>query len=216
MLNKSVCFFFTLYLMLPLTALAQIDGFRTYDYGEIGLSLSIPASWQHDGLSTTTKAAFIAQFGWHYDKPDAGDIWNAVGRFSSVEVDSSRLPDASAYVIHNLTVFVNRAHTLYRKWLCRQHRSAVWEAKPLVSSGGNLIENNKIDPFEVPANLSGATLQNYTYATGAGQALTHGHIASFVHEERCFDIKIESTASSVPYIKRLHNQILSQLTRVAF
>ena len=43
---------------------AQEINFLVYDYSEVGLTFMVPAEWEHDGLTTTTKAEFIKHFGW--------------------------------------------------------------------------------------------------------------------------------------------------------
>ena len=103
---------------------AQDIQFKKQDYSKIGLTFIVPVTWEHDGLITTSKAAFIEQFGWIYDKPDAHDLWSAVGSFTSITVDSTRIPSDDAFAMHKMTIFVNRAHTLYRRWLCLQRKKS--------------------------------------------------------------------------------------------
>lgn len=192
-------------LIVPTQAPAQS---QANDYATIGLTFSVPDTWQHDGLQTTSKAAFIKQFGWVYDKPDKDAIWNAVGRFSSVQVDSARLPGADAYTMHNLTIFVNRANTLYKQWLCRQHRLNLFQAKPLVKEDARLISQKKLGPVDLPDGLVRAHGQSYQYQSYQAQLTTLGHVFAFVHQARCFEIKIESTAAFVGAQTALHQHIL--------
>ncbi|MEM8486536.1 MAG: hypothetical protein AAF564_13375 [Bacteroidota bacterium] len=186
------------------------------DYAAIGLGFSVPDTWQHDGLQTTTKAAFIKQFGWVYDKPDKDAIWNAVGRFSSIQVDSMRLPAAEAYTMHNLTIFVNRANTLYKQWLCRQHRLNLFQTKPLVKEDARLILQHKLAPVDMPAGLSRAHGQSYQYQSFQAELTTIGHVFAFVHQARCFEVKIESTAAAIDSQSALHQHILNTFELIPF
>ncbi len=186
---------------------------QVHAYSAIGLSFSVPEHWQHDGLQTTSKAAFIKQFGWIYDKPDKDDIWNAVGRFSSVEVDSTRLPAADAYVIHNLTIFVNRANTLYKQWLCRQHRLNLFQTKPLVKEDARLLAQRQLPAVDLPDGLTRTKGQSYEYQSHHQQlnkprVTTLGHVFAFVHQARCFEIKIESTSVSTAMQAAVQQRIL--------
>lgn len=197
----AVCFAAT-----PITTTAQS---QANDYATIGLTFSVPDTWQHDGLQTTSKAAFIKQFGWVYDKPDKDAIWNAVGRFSSVQVDSARLPGADAYTMHNLTIFVNRANTLYKQWLCQRHRLNLFQTKPLVKEDARLVSQKKLGPADLPHGLARAHGQSYQYQSAQTQLTTLGHVFAFVHQARCFEIKIESTAAFVGAQTALHQHILN-------
>lgn len=192
-------------LAAPMSAAGQV---QNSDYAIIGLSFSVPDSWQHDGLQTTSKAAFIKHFGWVYDKPDKDAIWNAVGRFSSIQVDSTRLPDTDAYAIHNLTIFVNRANTLYKQWLCRRHRLNLFQTKPLIKEDARLISQKKLAPADLPDGLTRAHGQSYQYQSYQDQLTTLGHVFAFVHQARCFEIKIESTSAFVNAQAALHKHIL--------
>ncbi len=185
--------------------------FTQYDYSAVGLAFSVPENWTHNGLSTTTKAAFIKQFGWIYDKPDAGDIWNAVGSFSSVNVDSSLIPSDSAYTIHHLTIFVSRANTLYKQWLCKFRRSSILEPRPVVKEDDMLFLEKRIGEVELPYGLSSAYGKYYEYAGKNAPLPTVGHVFSFLHQERCFDIRLESTTAELKQYAALHNQILASV-----
>ena len=63
-----------LFAVLAGPAFGQPVGLQSYDYSNMGLTFSVPRSWNHAGTKITTKAAFIKEFGWHYDKPDADDV----------------------------------------------------------------------------------------------------------------------------------------------
>ena len=197
-------------------AIAQDQAFRQYDYSSVGLAFSVPAGWTHNGLATTTKAAFIKQFGWIYDKPDAGDIWNAVGSFSSVDVDSSLVPSDSAYTLHHLTIFVSRANTLYKQWLCNFRRISIWEPRPVVKADDRLFREFRIDPPDMPDGLSSAYGKYYEYAGKDAPLPTIGHVFSFVHQERCFDIRLESTSANMMHYATLHDQILNTVRLMPF
>ena len=203
-------------LLFTCNAFAQQPAFQRYDYSEIGLQFNLPAHWTQDGLSTTTKAAFIKQFGWVYDKPDANFIWSAVGSFSSVEVDSTLMPSDSAYAIHNFNIFVGRANTIYKKWLCRHHRLNVWQAKPLVKEGDILLDKNNIWPLHLPDGLPNAKGIMYEYVSRGSQLSTLGHVFSFVHETRCFELRLESTSSNLAGSKILHQDILNSVSLTPF
>ena len=195
---------------------AQDVDFLTYDYGEIGLTFDVPATWEHDGLRTTTKAAFIKQFGWIYDKPDANDIWSAVGSFSSITVDSTLFPSDTAFEMHKMTVFVNRAHTLYRRWLCLQRKASFLEDKPLINGGYALIREDRVRSFDLPRSLSDVSGTSYQYYSGHIDLLTQGHVFTFVHQEKCYEIRIESTTADPANNIQLHEQILRSLERIPF
>ena len=216
--SRYLLFLYSVYLLvlLPFTsanfAKAQSVPLQGYDYARIGLSLGVPAHWLHHGLTTTTKAEFIKQFGWHYDKPDAHDIWNAVGSFSSIEVDSTRLPADEAYAIHRLTIFVNRANTLYKQWLCRFGRANLWQAKPLIKEGSTLISERKIGPFEWPEGLARGSGKSYEYISSEPNLPTLGHRFYFLHQKRCFEINIESSTAMPGIYERLHKNILDTIS----
>ncbi|MFK7848826.1 MAG: hypothetical protein AB8G77_26300 [Rhodothermales bacterium] len=195
---------------------AQSTPLQHYDYRKIGLSISVPAHWLHDGLTTTTKAEFIKKFGWHYDKPDANDIWNAVGSFSSIEVDSTRLPSDDAYSMHRLTIFVNRANTLYKQWLCRFGRANLWQAKPLINEANTLTSERKIGPFEQPAGIARGFGKSYEYTSNEPGLPTLGHTFYFVHQERCFEINIESSTTEAATNESLHQDILNKISLVPY
>ncbi len=197
----------------PISAAGQV---QVSDYAAIGLSFSVPESWHHDGLQTTSKAAFIKQFGWIYDKPDKDAIWNAVGRFSSMEIDSTLLPSAEAYTLHNLTIFVNRANTLYKQWLCRQHRLNLFQTKPLVKEDARLMSQEKMASVDLPDGLSRAHGQSYQYQLYQSQLQTLGHVFAFVHQARCFEVKIESTSASIDSQSALHQHILDTFELMPF
>ena len=195
---------------------AQPTDFRTYNYSDIGLQFTIPSNWTEDGLATTTKAAFIKQFGWIYDKPDAQDVWSAVGSFSSLEVDSTLIPSDSAYTLHRLTIFVSRANTLYKQWLCKYRRNSLWQAKPLVKEGDTLIRDDGFWPYELPEGLSTAKGQSYEFIPSQAKVPTLGHVFSFIHESRCFELKLESTATNMLLTKSLHAYILKSVSLTPF
>ena len=148
---KGRFFLLIVSLLFPAMASAQEMQFKKQDYGEVGLSFMLPSSWEHDGLNTTTKAAFIKQFGWTYTQPDADDIWSAMGSFSSISVDSTLLPYDSAFEMHNMTLYVNRANTLYRRWLCLQRKKSVFESKPLINGKFELKRKNTIRSYDMPS-----------------------------------------------------------------
>ena len=198
------------------TVYGQATAFKAYDYSKMGLSLSVPDSWHHAGSNITTKAAFIKQFGWTYDKPDAGDIWSAVGSFSSMTVDSTLMPSDSAYTLHHLTIFVSRSNTLYKRWLCRHRRSSVWSEKPLVKSGQHLLTSNKMGPFDLPMGLSTAYGKGYEYSSKQSDLSTLGHVFSFVHQEKCFEIQLETTSAFQAERLALHKRILDTVRLVPF
>ncbi len=193
------------------TCLAQDAAFQAYDYSPIGLHFQVPKQWTHDGLTTTTKAEFIKQFGWIYTKPDADDIWNAVGRFSSMSVDSSLIPSDSAYTIHSLIIFVNRANTLYKRWLCLHRRSNIFEARPLVKDNHILTIDEHVTPYNLPSGLTDAKGRFYEYYSDQIRVPTTGHVFTFVHQEKCFELKLESTSSDVFAATVLHSQILNSI-----
>ena len=195
---------------------AQDAPYRMYDYGEIGLTFMVPSSWEHDGLRVTTKAAFIKKFGWIYDKPDANDIWSAVGSFSSITVDSTLLPSDSSFSMHKMTLYVNRAHTLYRRWLCLHRRASILEARPLVNDGFILVQEDKISRYDLPSALSDANGNAYQYYSGQVDLLTQGHVFSFVHQEKCYEIRIESTTADPDGSARVHEHIFNSFKRSAF
>lgn len=203
-------------LLLPSRGYAQEEHFRRYDYGDIGLTFMVPAHWEHDGLNSTTKAAFIKHFGWLYDEPDASDIWNAFGSFSSVSVDSTLLPSDSALTMHKMTIFVNRAHTLYRRWLCLQQRESVLKSKPLINSRYALIKQDRISSFDLPENMDNASAKSYLYYTGDVELPTMGHLYTFVHEDKCYEIRLESTMFDPAKSVRMHERIISSVERVVF
>ena len=196
--------------------IAQAQALKPYDYSRIGLTFSVPESWQHAGTSVTTKAAFIKQFGWTYDKPDAGDVWSAVGSFSSVAVDSTLIPSDSAYTIHHLTIFVSRSNTLYKQWLCRHRRSSLWAEKPLVRDSYTLLSSDKMGPYDLPTGLSNAYGIVYEYASQQSPLSTLGHVFSFVHQEKCFEIQLESTSALPTERLMLHRRILDTVKITPF
>ncbi len=213
---RTVVFVLILFLSLPGNGYAQDARFLMYDYGRIGLTFVVPDNWEHDGLTTTTKAAFIKQFGWTYDGPDATDIWNAVGSFSSITVDSTLFPSDSAFAMHKMTLFVSRAHTLYRRWLCLHRRSSLFASRPLIKDGHILIREDRIGTFDLPPNLSDANGKSYQYQSGHVDLLTQGHVYTFVHQEKCYEIMLESTTADPATSARLHEHILKSLERFAF
>ncbi len=195
---------------------AQTAAFTRYDYSAVGLSFSVPEDWTHNGLSTTTKAAFIKQFGWIYDKPDAGEIWNAVGSFSKVSIDSTLIPSDSAYTIHHLTIFVSRANTLYKQWLCKYRRDNILEPRPVIKEDDWLFREQRIDDLELPFGLSSAYGLYYEYAGKNAPLPTVGHVFSFLHQERCFDIRLESTTAALKQYAALHDQILASMKLIPY
>ena len=211
---RKVIFMLLMLYAFPLHA--QDMQFLLHDYSPIGLTFMVPANWEHDGLTVTTKAGFIKQFGWVYDKPDADDIWNAVGGFSSFPVDSSAAPTEQAFEMHKMTVFVSRAHTLYRRWLCLHRRNGVFEARPLINEQFTLVEKDNIRPFDLPPNLSDANGVSYRYYAGQTRLPTQGHVFTFVHQEKCYELRLESTAANPNKSTRVHERILNSLERRSF
>ena len=209
------------FLLIVLSALSRVARaqevhFVKQDYSEVGLTFMVPASWEHDGLLTTTKAAFIKHFGWTYDKPDANDIWSAVGSFSSVSVDSTLLPYDSAFEMHKMNLYVNRAQTLYKRWLCLQRKIDPLESKPLINGKYQLVQRNKIRSSSLPPNLSGAKGIAYQYDTGRVNLITYGHIYTFIHQEKCYEIKLESTTADPLSSIRMHELIINSVERFQF
>ena len=213
---KPTAFILFLLLLLPNMGYAQEMHFVKHDYAEIGLSFLLPANWEHDGLNTTTKAAFIKEFGWNYDKPDANDIWNAFGSFSSISIDSTLLPNDAAFEMHKMTIFVNRAQTMYRQWLCKQRRENILDSKPLINNGFALVKEDWVRSVNLPRNLPDASAKSYQYYTGEVYLLTQGHVYTFIHQDKCYEIKIESTTSDPTGSIRLHERIINSLERYSF
>ena len=195
---------------------AQEINFLVYDYSEVGLTFMVPAEWEHDGLTTTTKAEFIKHFGWVYDEPDANDLWSAYGSFSSVAVDSTRLPSDASLTIHTMKVFVNRAHTFYKRWLCLYRKNNILESKPLVNEGYALVQEKRMAPLELPPNLSDAKGISYQYHSRQVNLPTYGHVYTFVHQDKCYEIRLESTSANPIWSNRLHGHIVSSMDRFSF
>lgn len=193
-------------------AAAQTPPLKPYDvYRAIGLAVSVPATWTHDGITTTTKAEFIRKFGFNYDKADNDEIWRAHGRFSLIEVDSTLIPSDSAYALHFFTIFVERSRTLYKQWLCRHGKETLFSEMDFVPPGATIAQAEDIGP---PRQLQdGWTVYGKAYElTKEGVTLPIvGRIYSFNHEEQCYSIKLESTAPDRRNSIRMHERIANSL-----
>lgn len=198
-------------LLLAVAASAQNRSFRTYTFREMDLRVSVPASWTHNGMVARSKAEFIRSFGRTYDKPDGADLWNAFSSFIDVDVDSTRLPAEAAYHVHRFTIVVERASTWLKQWLCRWGKRPIWTDRLVLHAGARLIEEEVLRRSHLPAGLPGAFGKRYVFETPASPAITVGHVLFFPHEQRCYELRLESTSDDPQGSTRLQRQVLEML-----
>jgi hypothetical protein len=187
---------------------AQEAAFRTFDFQEVELQFSVPENWVHSGLVTKTKSEFIREFGRVYEQPDSAEVWSAFTSFNRVEVDSSLVPSDSAYSIHFLTIFVQRSRTLYRQWLCWHDRRSLWEGNEQRTPESRVISEKRLRGGRSVPPIIGVYAKEYELATERVEVSTLGHVTSFVHEEKCYRIKLESTSVDTNQSAWLHDRIL--------
>ena len=203
------------WLLFSGTAFSQVPDLIEYDYGDIGLFFSVPDTWTHNGVMTKTKAEFIKQFGWNYTKPDAGDLWHAFGSFISVEVDSSLIPSDSAYSIHKLTIAVERSPTWLKQWLCRIGKRFLWDDRGPEGRDVEIVSEKSIDQKYFQSGLLEEFGKEYWLSTRQTNLTTLGRVISFVHQERCYEIKMESTSANLAKAAHLHEQIMGTMKLMA-
>ena len=67
-----------------------------------------------------------------------------------------------------------------------------------------------------PLHLSDVKGILYQYDTGQVNVLTTGHVYTFVHQEKCYEFRLESTSANPVESIRLHERIINSLERSPF
>lgn len=211
-MTRRTLIFIGLMLCWAPPAFAQVDTVRDYsEYKTIGLAFDVPDNWTHDGITTTTKSEFIREFGFNYQKPDGDEIWRAHGRFSFVEVDSTLMPSDSAHALHFFTIFVARSRTLYKQWLCRHGKQSLFEEIDYAPPEATVVRSEDLSPPRLLENDRTVYGKAYELAKEGVPLPTIGRIYTFNHEERCYRIKIESTAIDRRHSIRMQERIANSI-----
>jgi hypothetical protein len=197
-----------------LSAYGQDLSLRSYSFPTIGLAIGIPENWAPSELVTTTRAQFFAKFGWNYRGDDAEAVWSAFGSFSHVDVDSSLVPADSAYSAHFLTLFVERSPTMYKKWLCRLGRRSLMRDIDEVKAGTTVLSERRLPAPSPSADQAGVYGIGFVRVAAGSRLPTVGRLYTFVHREKCYSIKIESTSARSGDNERLHDRMFRTLQLV--
>ena len=195
---------------------AQNEALVEYDYRDVGLLFSVPDSWTHNGMMAKTKAEFIAEFGWNYTRPDAKDLWHAYGSFIGLDVDSTLVPSDSAYALHKLTIFVERSPTWVKQWLCRLGRRSIWGDDEAERPEMEVVNEWALDRVPIKTDFFGGYGKVFELKSRRTVLPILRHEYSFVHKEKCYQIKLESTAARKADSVALHERVLDSFRLVEF
>ena len=206
-----VVIFFFLLLGPVFPTQGQVVWYQDYFLDEIGLRVSVPGEWTHEGINTTTKREFIKNFGWNYTGPEANDVWSSFTSFRHMEVDTTLATADSIQSTHFYTIRVERSRTLFKRWLCGHGMRSTFEELDDEKPGTTVLGERKFKSKVLDVEGFGVFEKSYERSGSHSSRITTGHLYSFSHKDRCYIFKIESTSPENPSLSRLHQSIFSMV-----
>lgn len=196
---------------------------KSIDLSEIGLHMKIPETWESNGamIKRTLGEYHREVLEEPYQKSDSSKLLIGYAGFSGLEVDSTLLPDASAYASHQLNVEMHGHYGWYRRWLWSQGKRRFRESfrdffeeridGTMGYTGFEQLELEELDESDPRMIINDAFAFEYEWRPESIDVTFKGQMYFIVKGDRAYRLQVEGVGRYYEQHRPTYDEVLRSI-----